>query len=92
MVDAIIFMGEEIKLYRCRGYLFCIYVLCKMSTSQIAKECKVQSYIILNQLRKFGFFIRRGGMKGRHHKESSKTKCRETWRKKRLEQKVSGKI
>ncbi len=46
-------MSDKIKLYKCRGYLFCIYELLEKSTTQIAKEYKVHRHTILYWLRKF---------------------------------------
>lgn len=51
-------MVNEIKQYRCRGYLFCMYELLEKSTPKIAKECGVVQSIIYKWLRKFNIRTR----------------------------------
>ncbi|KKL51778.1 hypothetical protein LCGC14_2292090 [marine sediment metagenome] len=41
----------EIKKYKCRGYLFCLYILCKMSTVEIGRECEVNRITICRWLK-----------------------------------------
>lgn len=43
----------ETKLYKCRGYLFCLYELCKMSCKEINEMCGVSHWTIWFWLRKF---------------------------------------
>jgi len=41
------------KQYKCRAYLFCMYELLELSTTQIAKECEVVQSTIWCWLKKF---------------------------------------
>ena len=43
-------MSEEIKLYKCRGYLFCMYRLLNIPVGQIAKENNTGNGTIYNWL------------------------------------------
>lgn len=46
------------EIYKCRGYLFCLYELLGKSTTQIAKECGASASTIWYWLRKFSIKIR----------------------------------
>ncbi len=41
------------KLYKCRGYLFCMYELLEISSKQIARECGASNSTIKLWLRRF---------------------------------------
>ncbi|KKM78432.1 hypothetical protein LCGC14_1360000 [marine sediment metagenome] len=49
---------KEIKKYECRGYLFCLYILCKMSTIEIGKELEITHVTIRYWLIKFQIPLR----------------------------------
>ena len=49
---------KKIRLYKCRVYLFCLYILCKKSTYEIGEMCRVGYNTINNWLRKFNIRIR----------------------------------
>ena len=51
-------MNQKIKLYQCRGYLFCNYELLELSIPIIAKECDAVQSTIWRWLRKFNIRIR----------------------------------
>ncbi|KKM88183.1 hypothetical protein LCGC14_1261250 [marine sediment metagenome] len=68
-------MNQKIKLYRCRGYLFCNYELLKLSITIIAKKCDVAKSTIWVWLRKFNIRIRTisEAKKGKNHPNYGKT-------------------
>lgn len=45
--------AENLKKYKCRGYLFCMYELLELSTLKIGKECNVGFETIRRWLIKF---------------------------------------
>ena len=51
-------MRNEIKPYHCRGYLFCMYKLLRLSTTKIGKKCNTTAVTILYWLRKFEIEVR----------------------------------
>ncbi|KKM25453.1 hypothetical protein LCGC14_1594820 [marine sediment metagenome] len=50
--------NEEIKLYKCRVYLFCNYELLGINSVQIGKECGVCGFTIRKWLRNFNIRIK----------------------------------
>lgn len=70
----------ETKLYKCRGYLFCLYELCKMTLHEIAKELEVSHGTIYKWLKRFDISIRSisEAQKGREHSEKTKLKISKT--------------
>ena len=69
--------------YKCRGYLFILYDLLKMSALKIATECGVMSSTIWRWLKKFNIVTRthskavkgaKNPMYGKHHSPETKQK------------------
>ena len=52
-INIIHFKTMENKEIKCRGYLFCLYILCKISPEDIGKECGVSVSVVYRWLRRF---------------------------------------
>ncbi len=53
MINRKIKLNNKIKPYKCRGYLFILYVLLEIDVYQIAKECGITYHTIRYWLKKF---------------------------------------